>query len=78
MKYKCIKEMCMQKYDEDGFWTNEEGHVPAGSEWCIDETTNILDGEVHLECINGCDDFGWIEISNENLKENFEKVGDEQ
>ena len=69
--------MWLSKCDEDGFWTDEEGQVPVGSEWYTDETTNILDGEVHLECVSGCDDFGWIEISKENLKENFVKVGDE-
>lgn len=77
MKYKCIKEMCIQMCDGDGSWIeNQYGVVPVDSEWHIDETSSILGGDVHLECISGCDDFGWIEISNESLKENFVVVGD--
>jgi len=77
MTYKCIKEMWLSKCDGDGFWTDEEGHVPISSEW-YDETINILDGEVHLECISGCEDFTWIEISKEHFKENFVEVEEKQ
>lgn len=74
MKYKCIKEMCIGKVDADGFHVpNEYGIVPAGSIWYEDDA-NIIGGDVHLECESGADDMGWIEITKDDLKENFEPV----
>lgn len=79
MNYKCVKEMYISIVDEDcSFVPNKYGYVPIGSEWYIDNANNLLGGDVHLECIGGCDDCGWIEITDEDLEENFIAVGDEQ
>lgn len=73
MEYKCIKEMCIGKVDADGFPTGEWGIIPVGSMW-FEDSTNIIGGEVHLECTSGADDFGWIEITRADLEECFEVI----
>ncbi len=75
MEYRCIKEMHLQKFDEDGFSTDEYGTVTVGSTWYEDKTADIIGGEVHLDCENE-EDFGWIEITKADLKEFFEPVDD--
>lgn len=76
--YECKKEMTLQKCDGDGFWDMDEyGLVGVGSKWHKDQGTSIIGGDIHLECISGCDDFEWIEISIEKFKEYFEGVSDE-
>lgn len=75
MKYRCLKELCIQKYDGDGFIIeNEYGFVEVGSEWQQDTRTNIIDGEIHLDRISGLRDFDWIEISRKTLTEAFEVI----
>ena len=75
MKYKCIKEMCLHKCDGDGFEIpNEYGFVTVGSIWERDDRGSIISGDVHLDSINNNNnntDLGWIEISFEDLEENF-------
>lgn len=75
MKYKCIKEMCLPKCDGDGFEIqNEYGFVVVGSIWERDDDTSFIGGDVHLESADDNDEFGWIEISIDDLKENFVMV----
>lgn len=75
MRYKCIKEMCLPKCDGDGFEIpNEYGFVTVGSIWEMDDKASIIGGDVHLESVNDNDEFGWIEICVDNLKENFELI----
>lgn len=77
MKYKCIKEMCLPKCDGDGFEIpNKYGFVVVGSVWEKDNRTSIIGGEIHLEAIVNSEDFGWIEISADDLKENFVQMQD--
>ncbi len=72
MRYKCIKEMCLPKCDGDGFEIpNEYGFVTVGSIWERDDRGSIISGDVHLDSINNNPDLGWIEISFEDLEENF-------
>ena len=72
MRYKCIKEMCLPKCDGDGFEVpNEYGFVTAGSTWEKDDRGSIIGGDVHLDLLDDNSDFEWIEISFENLEENF-------
>ena len=72
MKYKCVKEMCLPKFDEDGFVIpNEYGFVTVGSTWERDDYVNIIGCDVHLESLDNVSDFGWIEITLDDLKENF-------
>lgn len=72
MRYKCIKEMCLPKCDGDGFEIpNECGFVTVGSIWEKDDRGSIIGGDVHLDSIDDNDDSGWIEITVDDLKENF-------
>lgn len=72
MKYKCIKEMCLPKCGGDGFEIpNEYGFVAAGSIWERDDRISFTGGDVHLDSLNDDSDFGWLEITFEDLKENF-------
>ena len=68
MKYKCINEFYIEIYDEDWMPTGEYRTIPAGTVWELDESTNNIGGEVHLDN----DDEGWIEISRDTLEECFE------
>lgn len=72
MKYKCIKEMCLPKCDGDGFEVpNEYGFVTVGSVWERDDRESIIGGDVHLDSLNDDSNLGWIEISFQDLGENF-------
>ena len=76
MRYKCIKEMCLPKCDGDGFEIpNEYGFVAMGSIWERDDRGNLIGGDVHLDSVDGNGDFGWVEISLEELDENFVPIG---
>lgn len=77
MKYKCIKEMCLPKCDGDGFEIpNKYGFVKVGSLWEKEGMTSIIGGDVHLEALDNHGGFVWIEISIDDLKENFVQLAD--
>lgn len=72
VRYKCIKEMCLPKYDCGGFEIpNKYGFVPVGSIWKRDDAGNIIGGDIHLDSVDNNGNFEWIEISVDSLKENF-------
>ena len=73
MIYRCIENSLLSIYCENGFPAWEFGIIPMDSIWYEDDIS-MIGGEVHLECESGCDDFGWIEITNEDLQRYFEKV----
>ena len=70
MKYKCANEFYIEIYDETWMPTGEYKTIPAGTIWELDESTNNIGGEVHLDN----DDEGWIEISRDTFEECFEEV----
>lgn len=70
MMYECMKDFVLEKYDEDGFPTDEYMAIKKGSKWERDDSTNIIGG-VHLENIGGSQ---WIEISNKTLNEYFRET----
>lgn len=70
MMYECMKDFVLEKYDEDGFPTDEYMAVMKGSKWKRDDSTNIIGG-VHLESV---DDSQWIEISNKTLNGYFRET----
>lgn len=77
MRYKCIKEMRLPKCDGDGFEIpNEYGFVTIGSIWERNDKRNLVGGDIHLEAMNENGDFEWIEISEDDLKKNFEPVNE--
>jgi hypothetical protein len=72
MKYKCIKEMCLPKFDGDGFEIpNEYGFVDVGSIWERNDRWNLIGGDVHLDSLDDNSDFGWVEMPIDDLEENF-------
>lgn len=72
MKYICTKEICLPKCDDNGFEIpNEYGIVKVGSILERDDRTNFIGGDVHLDSMDDDSDFGWVEMSFEELKENF-------
>lgn len=74
MKYRCIKSMKLMEYDENCEQTEECNILPVGSIWQKDNAGSLIGGEVHLDCIEGANGFGWIEITERSLKENFEPI----
>lgn len=72
-EYVCIKELCLETYDADGFRVeNEFAFVDVGEVF--------QKSEEQFRCVGGQDsirlenDKQWIEISEETLKEHFEEL----
>lgn len=79
--YKCKETFYVDKYDEDGFYTNEQIVIEKGSKWeCDEEDKSMMIGNynehIHLER-DKSKGYEWIEISKELFEEYFEivKVG---
>ena len=72
-KYKCIKEFCVPKYDEDGCPTDEYVTIRKGS---IYEHTEgyIGESDMRLYLEDGCDDHGCLDITYKTLEECFERI----
>lgn len=74
-EYKCVKELQVECYDDDGHFTEETTTIEVGSVW-IDEEDDfrMIDGEIHL--IKKIDEkmCNWLEICNETLSECFEYI----
>ena len=71
--YKCIKGFLIEKYDDNGFTLEGEYCViKEGTIWHIPEDINyrFIGGEVRLES----DEFGWLEVTNNSLKEHFKEL----
>ena len=67
-EYKCIKEMVLEKYDEDECpIENEHMVAPVESIWELCDFASLSD--IRLE-----GDLGWIEIDEETLKIHFEEI----
>lgn len=69
-KYRCIKALVLDTVDGDGFETGDYEMVSVGSVWRLNNRLNYMGGENHLED----EDLFWIELSDKDLKEHFEKV----
>lgn len=68
--YECVVDFELEKYDEDGFWTEEYVTIRKGSQWEIDSESDIIGGEIHLDNVDGTQ---WIEISKETLNRYFKE-----
>lgn len=73
MRYKCIKDMEIELYDADCCRTGSFGMVTEDSIW-NEDNSDMIGGEVHLECESGCECAGWIEITRADLEECFEAI----
>lgn len=71
-RYKCIKNLCVERCDEDGFLIeNSSVEIEKGKIYELDESGYMLVGgkdHVHLDAI---DDDSWLEIARECLEEYF-------
>lgn len=75
MRYKCIKEICLPKHDDDGFEIqNEYVFITVGSIWERDDSKSIVGGPVHLDSVDD-GSYLWLEMSFEDLEENFSMIG---
>lgn len=71
MKYRCVNEFHIEIFDKEWMPTGEYITITAGTIWELNNYTNNIGGEVHLDNI---DDEGWIEIPQEKLEECFEEI----
>ena len=71
MKYECIKDFEVGRYDEDGRSAESNIKIKAGSVWEVDEKANILGGEIHIK---NRENLEWLELSREALKKLFRKT----
>lgn len=73
MKYKCKKNFCVDKYDDDGFCIeNETIVIEEGKVYEVDKSGCMMIGgkdHVHLDDV---DDGSWLEITKDTLEECFE------
>lgn len=72
MKYKCIKELYVDEYDDDGFSTGGWNCIPVGSVWEVDASPyRIVGGNdtVHLDLVGEV--YQWLEILGSTLAEHF-------
>lgn len=67
MRYKCIKGLILERYDDNGFAAEGICEIEVGSIWEM-KHHNIIGGEVHLD---SCEDDRWIEVSKETFSECF-------
>ena len=67
----CIKELELNKYDDNGYSTDEYFVVHQGTvfNWDEENTHRIIGGEIYLE-----NSERFIEISKETFKEYFKEV----
>lgn len=74
-KYKCIKEFELPIYDEDECPTDNYNTIHKGS---VYEYTDGYVGEsdIRMYLENGDDDFHYIDITFDTLKECFERIGE--
>lgn len=76
MRFKCIKELYVDSYDEDGFWNGGDYIIiPVNSIWILDKSnTRIAGGNdtFRLELETSENKYQWLEISENTLIEHFE------
>lgn len=75
MRYKCIKDFSVAKYDDDGFLIeNEYVNIEIGSVWEAGDADNMMIGgldHIHLDNIN---DYSWLEIPKEMIDKYFNQI----
>ena len=78
-KYRCIRDVYINKYDGDGFCTDKYVFIPKDSIWALSsENLEIAVSPcVRLERVwksKSAKTMPWIEITPEHLEQYFEKV----
>ncbi|MVB11164.1 hypothetical protein CAFE_18710 [Caprobacter fermentans] len=72
MIYECIKSFELDKYDDNGFSTDEIMEIEKGSLWELnDDGGNIIGAEHHLDNLGGS---SWVEIDSDYLRKYFKEA----
>ena len=72
MKYKCVVELLLDDYDEDGFATGRWIIIPAGSIWEVDnDSIKIIGNDDTIRLVS---ESKWIEILGSTLSAHFEEI----
>ena len=72
MKYKCVVELLLDDYDEDGFATGGWSIIPAGSIWAVDnDSIKIIGNDDTIRLVS---ESKWIEILGSTLSAHFEEI----
>ena len=72
MRYKCIVQLCLDDYDEDGFATGGWSTIPVGSIWEVDDDSPKIIG--NDDTIRLVSENKWIEILGSTLSAHFEEI----
>ena len=72
MRYKCIVQLCLDDYDEDGFATGGWSTIPVGSVWEVDDDSPKIIG--NDDTIRLVSENKWIEILGSTLSAHFEEI----
>lgn len=72
MRYKCVVELVLDDYDEDGFATGGWFVIPLGSIWEVDdESPKIIGNDDTIRLVS---ESKWIEILGSTLSAHFEEI----
>lgn len=72
MKYKCVVDLCLDDYDEDGFATGGWSVIQVGSIWEVDnDSPKIIGNDDTVRLVSGSK---WIEILGSTLSAYFEEI----
>ena len=72
MRYRCIIELCLDDYDENGFATGGWSVVPVGSIWEVDDDSPKIIG--NSDTIRLVSESKLIEILGSTLSAHFEEI----
>ena len=72
MKYKCVVELLLDDYDEDGFATGGWSIIPVGSIWEVDNDLYRIIG--NSDTIRLISESKWIEVLGSTLSAHFEEI----
>lgn len=81
MKYKCLKELYLDDYDENGFPTGKYITIPVGSIWEVDRNIYGIISEndtIRLSLITKEYQYQWIEILGLTLNKHFKSITDNE
>lgn len=77
-KYKCIKPLAVDSYNDEHMWEGNERIIDVGTVWEVDtelSSNYIATNEaIHLNKVSESLDSEWLEVYPETIEEHFEKV----
>lgn len=84
MRYECIRELRLDKFDDDGFRTDKEQWVSVGSIWETQKSESRIIGDkdsIHLDRIfksKKAKTIQWIEVTRETFEKHFKLVKEKE